>query len=405
MTNKNKNRPGYKETKIGWIPEDWEISRIKDITNIKVAGDLKESCYSEVNKDDYIYPIYSNTVENNGLYGYYNFKEFTGYCLTVIGRGAGLGTAFVKNGSFGAIGRLLILFPKNNCDAKFLSEYINGYVNFFVESAAIPQLTGEHIGTYQVILPPLPEQKKIAEILSTWDRAIAIKELLIKELNLRKKAFMQRLLTGKVRFKEFVKSGDYLKTRIGLVPKDWKLLKASEIFDRTSKCKNGITTLLSVTQDQGVIPRDMLKARVTMPSGDTDSFKIVEKGNFVISLRTFQGGIEYSEYDGLVSPAYTVLTNKIEINEDYYRYFFKSRDFIFRLSIAVIGIRDGKQISYNDFGALSLYYPTIEEQRKIASVLTAQDKQIDLLKQQKSALEQQKKGLMQKLLTGDVRVL
>lgn len=238
--------------------------------------------------------------------------------------------------------------------------------------------------------PPLPEQKKIAEILSTWDEAIDLTQQLIDAKQKRKKGLMQKLLTGKVRFPGF--------------EDEWESIKAGELFASVSIKKNEDEELLSVTQDLGAIPRMMVEGRVMSPSGSTSGYKLVIPGNFIISLRSFQGGLEYSEYRGLVSPAYTVLEPKKKIVDNYYRYFFKSYEFIGRLAIAVIGIRDGKQISYSDFCTLRLPYPPFSEQQKIAEVLSACDEEISLLQQKLQALQKQKKGLMQQLLTGKTRV-
>jgi type I restriction enzyme S subunit len=260
--------------------------------------------------------------------------------------------------------------------------------------------------TLQSLIPlPSPEeQSKIATILSTWDRAIELTEKLIQAESSRKKGLMQQLLTGKKRFGVFVKSKDYFETKLGVIPKDWKVKKANQIFKNYSQKNNKNEQLLSATQENGVIPRDMIEGRVTMPHGSTNAFKLVDIGDFVISLRSFQGGLEFSNYRGIVSPAYTVLKPKIEIDKKFYKYYFKSRDFISRLAVAVIGIRDGKQISYNDFSVMNLPYPPIPEQIKIATVLTACDQKITLLSKKLEALKTQKKGLMQKLLTGAVRV-
>ena len=124
----------------------------------------------------------------------------------------------------------------------------------------------------------------------------------------------------------------------------------------------------------------------------------------MISLRSFQGGLEYSYYRGLVSPAYTVLKPKKPISEEFYKQYFKSYDFIGHLAIAVIGIRDGKQISYDDFCTVKIPYPTIEEQTAIAEVLQTAEKEIELRKAKAEKLKEQKKGLMQQLLTGRVRL-
>ena len=201
---------------------------------------------------------------------------------------------------------------------------------------------------------------------------------------------MQQLLTGKKRLKGF-EGG-------------WKRIKAGEIFKSISVKGNGSEVLLSATQEHGVIPRDQLEGRVTMPTGDTNSFKLVEVGDFVISLRSFQGGLEYSEHRGIVSPAYTVLKPIVEIDKSFYRYYFKSAEFIGHLAIAVIGIRDGKQISYEDFCFVKIPYPNIEEQKAISTVLLQADKEIEIQKQKLDAMQAQKKGLMQVLLTGKKRI-
>lgn len=232
-------------------------------------------------------------------------------------------------------------------------------------------------------LPPLPEQEKIAEILGTWDLAIEKLTALIEQKKLLKKGLMQRLLNFK---KEYLKRFD-------------------EIFEDYSDKKHSDKDLLSATQENGVIPRRLLKGRVMSPEGSLDGYKLVQSGSFVISLRSFQGGLEYSDYEGIISPAYTVLKDKISINKCFYRYFFKSYNFIEKyLSIAVIGIRDGKQISYPDLQSVKIPYPPLSEQKAIADILSKADEEIDLLTRKLSALKEQKTGLMQQLLTGKIRV-
>lgn len=141
------------------------------------------------------------------------------------------------------------------------------------------------------------------------------------------------------------------------------------------------------------------------PDETTDSYKRIKCNDFAISLRSFQGGIEYSNYQGLISPAYTVLRPKMEISIDFYRLFFKSYLFVEKyLSLAVIGIRDGKQISIPDFMSIKIPVPSLQEQQQIAEKLNAAQKEIDLLKQLLEKYKSQKRGLMQKMLTGEWRV-
>lgn len=288
-----------------------------------------------------------------------------------------------------------INFDKILVDGDYLKAYLRANktqhdILVKAGTSTIPDLNHKDFYKIKIPLPPLPEQKAIAACLSTWDKAIHTTEKLIAQKELCKKWLMQQLLTGKKRLRGF--------------KGEWKKLGAGEVFKSVTKKGFADEELLSATQDRGMIPRTMLEGRVTMPTTGTEGFKLVEVGDFVISLRSFQGGLEYSYYRGLVSPAYTVLKPKKPINEEFYKQYFKSYDFIGHLAIAVIGIRDGKQISYDDFCTVKIPYPSIEEQTAIAQVLQAADKEISLLKAKAEKLREQKKGLMQVLLTGKKRL-
>lgn len=247
------------------------------------------------------------------------------------------------------------------------------------------------IKTYQVPWAPDEEQERISTILTTQDKVIELKEKRLAEKQRQKKYLMQQLLTGKKRLPGFYGA--------------WSFPKAKELFQSVSdKDHNGDLAVLSSTQDRGIVPRDEVDVDIKYDACSLVNYKKVSKGNFVISLRSFQGGIEYSTYTGLVSPAYTVLSSRKEISDGYYKQFFKSTDYINRLNVAVYGIRDGKQISYEDFGRLRIPNPPIKEQDAIAEVLSTADHEIDLLQQDIEQEKQKKKALMQLLLTGIVRV-
>jgi type I restriction enzyme S subunit len=147
-----------------------------------------------------------------------------------------------------------------------------------------------------------------------------------------------------------------------------------------------------------------MERRIAHDEGNTHTYKVVHAGDYVISLRSFQGGLEYSEHRGAVSPAYHVIYPTVQIAASFYRHYFKSADFIGRLATAVIGIRDGKQVNFQDFGLLRLPFPDIATQKRIGVVLDTCDEEIHLLRAKRSAIDQQKRGLMQRLLTGRVRV-
>ncbi len=134
-----------------------------------------------------------------------------------------------------------------------------------------------------------------------------------------------------------------------------------------------------MTQENGILPRSNSEIRVWNPGDDVTSYKLVLPGDFVISLRSFQGGIELSKVRGIVSPAYVALRRKIKIFEDYYKYWLKSELFISVLSVYTTGIRQGKNISYDDFKEIPLLIPPLPEQWAIADFLDRETARIDVL--------------------------
>ena len=274
---------------------------------------------------------------------------------------------------------------------QLLNETIYRRMYPYIEGTAQQVLSMKKLGQLIYSLPPLDEQRRIAEILTTQDKVIELKEKRLAEKQRQKKYLMQQLLTGKKRLHGF--------------DGEWLSVRANTLFKNvTDKKHDGTLEVLSATQDRGIVPRSQVDIDIKYAEESLIGYKKVAKGNFVISLRSFQGGIEYSEYTGIVSPAYTVLSAIYPIEDNYYRQFFKSPDYIGRLNVAVYGIRDGKQISYEDFGRIKVPYPPLEEQKAIAAVLSTTDREIEILTRDVEQEKQKKKALMQLLLTGIVRV-
>lgn len=407
MTDKNANKIGYKKTKLGWIPEDWEVVRLKDIVVYSQSGLSRKLS----NNDIGLPVIRSNNIKNNTI----DFSEIK-YWYRNDPQGANTQNYVLQNNdillnfinSLAQIGKCAIFINSLNRDTIFTTNIMRLKLNptkitpyfyilqtlnerylYYIGSIAKPAVnqasfTSNDYKMYKISLPPITEQEKIAEVLSCWDEGIEVLEKLLEKKQLHKKALMQKL------FKE---------------KNSWQLLRFDNIFKEYCKKNCPDERLLSATQENGVIPRDMLNGKVMSPEGSLSGYKLIDTGDFVISLRSFQGGIEYSNYRGILSPAYTVLKSIMGINKDFYRYFFKSYRFIEKyLSISVIGIRDGKQISYSDLSSVKIPYPPIDEQQKIGEILNNCDEEIKLLDRKLTALKQQKKGLMQKLLTGEIRV-
>ena len=190
-----------------------------------------------------------------------------------------------------------------------------------------------------------------------------------------------------LRFPEFQNDGE------------WSFVHGKELFEPiVNKNHNSDLPVLAITQDQGAVPRDMIDYNVIVSDKSIAGYKVVEVGDFIISLRSFQGGIEYSHYKGLCSPAYIVLRKRNEIVcNEFYRYYFKSARFIQDLNRNLEGIRDGKMISYQQFSAIIIPFPPLAEQRRIAACLLALDEMLAATNDKLEQLKAYKKGLMQKL--------
>ncbi len=240
--------------------------------------------------------------------------------------------------------------------------------------------------------PPLPEQQKIADCLSSLDDLLAAHNEKLELLKGHKKGLMQNLFpqegerVPKFRFPEFENDGE------------WRYLNGNELFQPISNKKhNSDLPILAITQDLGAIPRDLIEYTVIATKDSIKNYKVVEKGDFIISLRSFQGGIEYSLYHGICSPAYIILRKRFELNDEFYKHYFKTPLYIQCLNRNIEGIRDGKMVSYNQFSEIALPYPQIPEQQKIASCLSAVDDLIKAETEKIEALKEHKKGLMQGL--------
>ncbi|WP_019956670.1 restriction endonuclease subunit S [Yoonia vestfoldensis] len=165
---------------------------------------------------------------------------------------------------------------------------------------------------------------------------------------------------------------------LGEVPTDWDIKKMKYLFRDHSQKGQPDATLLSVTQGQGVVPRTWVENRMVMPSGNLESFKFIEKEDFAISLRSFEGGLEYCHHDGIISPAYTVLKRRhANLDSGYYRYLFKSYAFISELQTSVVGIREGKNISFEELSYSLMPIPPLSAQRAIAAFLDDKCAKID----------------------------
>lgn len=200
------------------------------------------------------------------------------------------------------------------------------------------------------------------------------------------------------------------------IPMSWKVLKGKHLFAQRSLRGNSIELqLLSPTQRFGVIPQALYEELTGMSAvklnekADLSLLKTIHKRDFCISLRSFQGGFEYSEYEGVVSPAYQVFYPTVEIADGYYKYLFKEQGFIEKMNSYTMTLRDGKNIAFSDFGSTYVPYPPLREQAEIAAYLNKKCDQIDVLiaekQQQLATLNDYKKSLIFEYVTGKKEVI
>ena len=393
---------GYKKGKLGIVPEEWNETSFSTLF----------TSTSEYTDDLDKYPLYSLTIEDGVTpkteryershlvkkEDSYKIVRPNDYAYNPMNLRFGSVARHKGNLPVAVSGYYDIFTTVHKSDLPFMDSFLTcgPMITYYnrISTGSLVEKQRVHFSQFLEFVLPLPsinERAKIAAILTTQDRVIELKEKRLAEKQRQKKYLMQQLLTGKKRLPGFYGA--------------WSFPKAKELFQSVSdKDHNGDLAVLSSTQDRGIVPRDEVDIDIKYDACSLVNYKKVSKGNFVISLRSFQGGIEYSTYTGLVSPAYTVLSSRKEISDGYYKQFFKSTDYINRLNVAVYGIRDGKQISYEDFGRLRIPYPPIKEQDAIAEVLSTADHEIDLLQQDIEQEKQKKKALMQLLLTGIVRV-
>lgn len=259
-------------------------------------------------------------------------------------------------------------------------------------------------------LPPIPEQNKIVAYL---DKRITLienckcqRERELQTLNELKQAEIASVVTRGLN--PDVPMKDSGQIQFGKVPAHWDTIKLKYCFNQRSEKGFPNEPVLCATQSKGVIPQSLYENRVVVVNKGFDGLKLVKVGDFVISLRSFQGGIEYAYYQGIISSAYTILTPKDERNSKYFKYLFKSHPFIQLLQTCVTGIREGQNINYSVLGNNFIPVPPIEEQNAIVEYIESKtskiDTMIEALKAEIDRLTEYKQRLISDVVTGQIDV-
>ena len=246
------------------------------------------------------------------------------------------------------------------------------------------------------LIPPLSEQKKIAQILSTWDKAITTTEQLLANSKQQKTALMQQLLTGKKRLLD--KNGVRFSG-------EWETHKFGNLFKERVETGRDDLPLLSITADDGVVYQEDTGRKNTSNEDKSKYRRICVNDIGYNTMRMWQGRSSLSDKEGIVSPAYTIVTPTDKVCPVYAAYLFKLPALVhvfYRHSQGLVS--DTWNLKFNHFKKIGWQLPSIDEQQKIAAVISTADQEISALQQKLDALKQEKKALMQQLLTGKRRV-
>jgi type I restriction enzyme S subunit len=299
---------------------------------------------------------------------------------------------------------LAALFNTGVVRAK-VREYASG------KSTGMKNVTQKDFLSIPAPVPPLEEQSRIAEILDTWNCAIEQVDCLIGKKEERQQGIRQRLLTGGQRFPEFIDSGEMKEVDIGEVPADWTQQRLGDLFTwKTKKNEdNSIEKVITVGKDEIRDQEEHFNQSVA--SDDLSNYRIIEPGDFVYDpMSAYYGAL--GRYDleepGVVSPAYRVLQLNDGYHSDFVKFLLESHYVRFRIDASSLqNNKSGKRrgLRQDAFASIQVHIPPIEEQRRIAQILGAAETEIQKLKEKREALKRQKKGLMQRLLTGAVRTV
>ena len=310
------------------------------------------------------------------------------------------------------------IFPMPSC-------YDSHYANYLLRDRVMVNLfdiSSKGVGSIQrtlnfswlnngkCLVPPIEEQERIVAYL---DKKITLiesckcqRERELQTLNELKQAEIASVVTRGLN--PNVPMKDSGQVQFGEIPAHWDSVKMKYCFTQRSEKGFPNEPVLCATQSKGVIPQSLYENRVVVVNKGFEGLKLVKVGDFVISLRSFQGGIEYAYYQGIISAAYTILTPKDERNSKYFKYLFKSHPFIQLLQTCVTGIREGQNINYAVLGNNFIPIPPIDEQNAIVEYIEAKtnsiDKMIDALKAEIDRLTEYKQRLISDVVTGQMNV-
>ena len=377
--------------------DDWEDRNLKDILREFSTKSKIENEYRVLSSTNVGMEFRDGRVSGTSNLGYKIIKNGD---LVLSPQNLWLGNININNIGTGLVSPSYKTFNFTDIDSSFIKpqlrtpKMLEEYKNSSTQGASVVRRNLEIDSFYQIKIatPSIKEQEKIGSFFKHLDALITLQQRKLDLLKEQKKGYLQKM---------FPKAGEKIpELRFAGFADDWEERKSKEIFK--AKVRKGEPNLpvLSVTQTSGVVYRGELGIDIKYDVSTLKNYKVIEPNDFVISLRSFQGGFELSDKLGITSPAYTIFVPKYpeEQNNLFWRIQFKRFQFIESLKTVTFGIRDGKSISFNEFGDLKIKFPSnILEQQKIGTFFKQLDDTIALHQRKLDLLKEQKKGFLQKM--------
>ena len=280
-------------------------------------------------------------------------------------------------------------------DYEFLSSVLQtkaftNQLNAVLVAGAQPNISSKEIDSFGFYLPDsTEEQSAIGSLFRTLDDLLS---------NYKENLANYQSLKATMLSKMFPKAGQTVpEIRLDGFEGEWENKRADEIFKSVSEKNRALLPVISASQIDGMVLRDEIGIDIKYDEATLNNYKLVKPGQFVIHLRSFQGGFALSKLEGITSPAYTIIDfiDKVNNLPDFWNSILTSRDFIKRLETVTYGIRDGKSISFKDFSSLKFVFPEFKEQQAIGSYFSNLDNLINSHQEKISQLETLKKKLLQ----------
>ncbi|EGP4803423.1 restriction endonuclease subunit S [Enterococcus faecium] len=366
------------EIRFPGFTEDWEQRKLGDFIDVKSGKDYKHLNSGSI-------PVYGT-----GGYMLSVDRALSDIDAIGIGRKGTIDKPYLLKAPFWTVDTLFYAVPKQNIDLQF-SLSIFKKINWkkFDESTGVPSLSKTVINSVGASVPSYEEQQKIGSFFKQLDETIALHQRKLDLLKETKKGFLQKMFpkneakVPEIRFPGFTK--------------DWEERKLGDVFsERSERSSEG--ELISVTINSGVIKASELD-RKDNSSDNKSNYKKVEVGDIAYnSMRMWQGASGYSSYEGILSPAYTVIIPKEGTDSKFFAYDFKRYDMIQTFKRNSQGLTsDTWNLKFPTLKLVKIMVPSIEEQKQIAAFFERLDNTIALHERELDVLKETKKGFLQKM--------